>query len=84
MHQFNNQKLMQTKLVKETIERTLNELQEEVKKTVSIEYNVLDENENQVGSAVISQHGVNISLYGSEFDIHDWASRLNGFLNVEE
>ena len=75
---------MQTKLVKETIERTLNELQEEVEKTVSIEYKVLDENENQVGSANISQHGVNISLYGREFDIHDWASRLNGFLNVEE
>ena len=75
---------MQTKLVKETIERTLNELEEEVEKTVSIEYKVLDDNENQVGSAHISQHGVNISLYGSEFDIHDWASRLNGFLNVEE
>jgi len=74
---------MQTKLVKETIERTFNELQEEVEKTVSIEYNVLDENENQVGSANISQHGVNISLYGSDFDIHDWASRLNAFLNVE-
>ena len=75
---------MQTKLVKETIERTVNELQEEVEKTVSIEYNILDENENQVGSANISQHGVNISLYGREFDIHDWTSRLNGFLNVEE
>lgn len=44
---------MTTKLVKETIERTLNELQEEVEKTVSIEYNVLDENENQVGSATV-------------------------------
>ena len=75
---------MKTKLVKETIERTLNELQEEVNNTVSIEYNVLDENENQVGSAHISQHGVNISLYGSEFDIEEWVSRLNGFLNVEE
>ena len=75
---------MQTKLVKETIEKTLNELQEEVEKTVSIEYNVLDENEVQVGSAHISQHGVNISLYGSEFDIHDWRNRLNDFLNIEE
>ena len=75
---------MKTKLVKETIERTLNELEEEVEKTVSIEYNIIDENEVQVGSAHISQHGVNISLYGKEFDIHDWASRLNGFLNVEE
>ena len=75
---------MKTKLVKETIERTLNELQEEVEKTVSIEYNVLDENENQVGSAHISQHGVNISLYGKEYDIEEWVSRLNGFLNVEE
>jgi hypothetical protein len=75
---------MQTKLVKETIERTLNELQEEVAKTVSIEYKVLDDNETQVGSAHISQHGVNISLYGKEFDIHDWASRLNDFLNIEE
>ena len=75
---------MTTKLVKETIERTLNELQEEVERTISIEYNILDENENQVGSVHISQHGVNISLYGSEFDIHDWASRLNDFLNVEE
>jgi hypothetical protein len=75
---------MKTKLVKETIERTLNELEEEVEKTVSIEYNILDENGVQVGSAHISQHGVNISLYGKEFDIHDWASRLNGFLNVEE
>ena len=56
---------MKTKLVKETIERTLNELQEEVDNTVSIEFKVLDENENQVGSAVISKHGVNISLYGS-------------------
>jgi hypothetical protein len=75
---------MKTKLVKETIERILNELQEEVEKTVSIEYKVLDENENQVGSANISQHGVNISLYGSEFDIKDWESRLNAFLNIEE
>jgi hypothetical protein len=75
---------MKTKLVKETIERTLNELEEEVERTVSIEYNIIDENEVQVGSAHISQHGVNVSLYGSEFDIHDWASRLNGFLNVEE
>ena len=75
---------MTTKLVKETIEITLNEVQEEVENTVSIQYKVLEENENQVGSANISKHGVNISLYGSEFDIHDWASRLNGFLNVEE
>ena len=75
---------MTTKLVKETIERTLNELQEEVEKTVSIEYNILDENEVQVGSAHISQHGVNISLYGKEYDIHDWVSRLNSLLNIEE
>ena len=75
---------MTTKLVKETIERTLNELQEEVEKTVSIEYKVLDENENQVGSAHISQHGVNISLYGKEYDIHDWVSRLKAFLNIDE
>ncbi len=75
---------MKTKLVKETIERTLNELQEEVENTVSIEYNILDENDRMIGSAHISQHGVNISLYGSEFDIYDWASRLNGFLNIEE
>jgi len=75
---------MKTKLVKETIERTLNELQEEVEKTVSIEYNVLDDNETQVGSAHISQYGVNISLYGSEFDINDWVNKLNNFLNIEE
>ena len=75
---------MTTKLVKETIERTLKELQEEVENTVSIEYKVLDENENQVGSAHISQHGVNISLYGSEFDIEDWVSRLKAFLNIDE
>lgn len=75
---------MQTKLVKETIERTLNELQEEVERTVSIEYNILDDNETQVGSAHISQHGVNISLYGSNFDIEEWKSRLNSFLNIEE
>ena len=75
---------MKTKLVKETIERTLNELQEEVEKTVSIEYSILDENENQVGSAHISQHGVNISLYGKEYDIEEWVSRLNGLLNIEE
>ena len=75
---------MTTKLVKETIERTLNELQEEVEKTVSIEYNILDENEVQVGSAHISQHGVNISLYGKEFDIEEWEGRLNSFLNVKE
>ena len=75
---------MTTKLVKETIERTLNELQEEVEKTVSIEYSILNENENQVGSAHISQHGVNISLYGKEYDIHDWVSRLKAFLNIDE
>ena len=74
---------MKTKLVKETIERTLNELEEEVEKTVSIEYNILNENEAQIGSAVISKHGVNISLYGSEFDINDWGSKLNDFLNIE-
>ena len=75
---------MTTKLVKETIERTLNELQEEVDNTVSIEYNILDENENQVGSANISQYGVNISLYGSEFDIEEWAEKVNNFLNDKE
>ena len=75
---------MKTKLVKETIERTLNDVQEEVEKTVSIEYNILDENEVQVGSAHISQHGVNISLYGKEYDIHDWVSRLKAFLNIDE
>jgi len=75
---------MTTKLVKETIERTLNDVQEEIDNTVSIEYNIFDENGNQVGSAVISKHGVNISLYGREFDIHDWVDRLNGFLNIEE
>jgi hypothetical protein len=75
---------MTTKLVKETIERTLNDVQEEVEKTVSIEYNILDENEVQVGSAHISQHGVNISLYGSEFDIEEWVSRLKAFLNIDE
>ena len=75
---------MQTKLVKETIERTLNELQEEVDNTVSIEFKVLDENENQVGSAVISKYGVNISLYGSEFDIEEWELRVNNFLNDKE
>jgi hypothetical protein len=75
---------MTTKLVKETIERTLNDVQEEVEKTVSIEYNILDENEEQVGSAHISQHGVNISLYGGEFDIEEWVSRLNNFLNIDE
>ena len=75
---------MTTKLVKETIERTLNELQEEVDNTVSIEYNVLDENENQVGSAVISKHGVNISLYGANFDIEEWTGRVNNFLNDKE
>jgi hypothetical protein len=75
---------MTTKLVKETIERTLNEAQEKVDNTVSIEYNVLDENENQVGSAVISKHGVNISLYGSEFDVKEWTARVNNFLNNKE
>ena len=75
---------MTTKLVKETIERTLNELQEEVDNTVSIEFKVLDENENQVGSAVISKYGVNISLYGSEFDIEEWELRVNNFLNDKE
>lgn len=44
---------MTTKLVKETIERTLNELQEEVERTVSIEYKVLDENENQVEFSIM-------------------------------
>ena len=72
---------MTTKLIKETIERTLNDVQEEIKKTVSIEYNILDENENRVGSAHISQHGVNISLYGREFDIEDWTEKVNNFLN---
>ena len=75
---------MTTKLVKETIERTLNELQEEVNNTVSIEYNVLDENENQIGSAVISKYGVNISLYGSDFNIEDWTEKVNNFLNDKE
>ena len=75
---------MQTKLVKETIERTLNELQEEIDNTVSIEFKVLDENENQVGSAVISKYGVNISLYGSEFDIEEWELRVNNLLNDKE
>lgn len=75
---------MKTKLVKETIERTLNELQEEVEKTVSIEYKVSDENENQVGSVHISQYGISISLYGSEFNIEEWTARVNNFLNDKE
>ena len=75
---------MKTKLVKETIERTLNDVQEEIDNTISIEFKVLDENENQVGSAVISKHGVNISLYGSEFDIEEWELRVNNLLNDKE
>ena len=75
---------MTTKLVKETIERTLNELQEEVDNTISIEFKVLDENESQVGSATISKYGVNISLYGSDFDIEEWELRVNNFLNNKE
>ena len=75
---------MTTKLVKETIERTLNEVQEKVDNTVSIEYNIIDENESQVGSAVISKYGVNISLYGSDFDIEEWELRINNFLNDKE
>jgi hypothetical protein len=75
---------MTTKLIKRTIEETTGTEGEIVEKVVAIEFKVLDENENQVGSAVISKHGVNISLYGSEFDIHDWVSRLNDFLNIEE
>ena len=75
---------MKTKLVKETIERTLNDVQEEIDNTVSIEFKVLDENENQVGSAVISKHGVNISLYGSDFNIEDWTEKVNNFLNDKE
>lgn len=75
---------MELKLEKQTIERTLNGVQEEIDNTVSIEYNVLDENENQVGSAVISKHGVNISLYGSNFDIEEWELRVNNFLNGKE
>lgn len=75
---------MELKLEKQTIERTLNGVQEEIDNTVSIEYNVLDENENQVGSAVISKHGVNISLYGSNFDIEEWELRVNNFLNDKE
>ena len=47
---------MTTKLVNETIERTFNDVQEEIDNTVSIEFKVLDENENQVGSTVISKH----------------------------
>lgn len=75
---------MTTKLVKETIERTLNELQEEIDNTVSVEFKVLDENETQVGSAVISKHGVHISLYGSEFDIEEWTEKVSNFLNDKE
>ena len=75
---------MQTKLVKETIERTLNDVQEEIDNTISIEFKVLDENESQVGSAVISKYGVNISLYGSDFDIEEWELRINNFLNDKE
>ena len=75
---------MELKLVKETIERTLNEVQEEIDNTISIEFKVLDENESQVGSAVISKYGVNISLYGSEFDIEEWELRVNNFLNDKE
>ena len=77
---------MVTKLIKRTIEETVDAQDEIVEKVVAIEMAILDENEVQVGSAHISQHGVNISLYGSEFDIEDWVSRLNGFLEevVEE
>lgn len=48
---------LKLKLNKELIEKTLNDVQEEIENTVSIEFKVLDENENQVGSAVISRHG---------------------------
>ena len=75
---------MVTKLIKRTIEETVDAQDEIVEKVVAIEMAILDENGNEVGSAHISQHGVNISLYGREFDIEDWVSRLNGLLNIEE
>ena len=75
---------MTTKLIKRTIEETTGTEGEVVEKVVAIEFKVLDENENQVGSAVISKHGVNISLYGSEFDIEDWTEKVNNFLNDKE
>jgi DNA topoisomerase IB len=75
---------MVTKLIKRTIEETVDAQDEIVEKVVAIEMAILDENEVQVGSAHISQHGVNISLYGKEYDIHDWVSRLKAFLNIDE
>ena len=83
LNKIKQTKLMTTKLIKETIERTLNEAQEEVDNTVSIEFKVLDENENQVGSAVISNTEL-ISVCTAEFDIEEWELRVNSFLNDKE
>ena len=67
---------MKKELIKETIERTLVE-SVETDQTVSVEYHIKDENDNNVGNATISKHGVNISLYGSEFDLEVWKEKLD-------
>lgn len=66
---------MELKLEKQMIERTLSEEGIEVDNTVSVDYLILKD-ATQVGTANISQYGVNINLYGENYEIDEWKTKI--------
>lgn len=70
---------MKLKLVKEMIEKTLDTEGVEVLNTISVDYNIQEADEI-IGSVNISQYGVNFNLYGSNYDIDEWKTKINNLL----
>ena len=71
------------KLIKETIEKTMDENNEEVMTTISAEYSIQTE-DGKSGSVNISKHGVSFNLYGGEFDIEEWKTKITELLTINK
>lgn len=74
---------MESKLVKEMIEKTLDTEGVEALNTISVDYNIQEADEI-IGSVSISQYGVNFSLYGSNYDIDEWKIKIDNLLITDK
>ena len=73
---------MTTNLKKETTEKTIDMEGNEKTEVVNLELSVMD-GENERGSVHISKHGVNFSLYGGEYDIEEWKTKIENLIKKE-
>ncbi len=71
---------MTTKLIKRTIEETLNSQGEIVEKVVAIEMALLDENGNEVGRVNTNQWGGNFSFNTGNMDVETVSEAVTNIL----